>query len=105
MIWKTIRHGRAYRFLFPLLLLVSFTAALGQQHEHGSHDMSSEKLGNVSFPTSCSSKVQSEFETGVASLHSFEYDKAMRHFNDVLEHDPNCAIAHWGEAMALYHQL
>jgi tetratricopeptide (TPR) repeat protein len=105
MIWKTIRHGRAYRFLFPLFLLVSFTAALGQQHEHGSHDMSSEKLGNVSFPTSCSSKVQSEFETGVASLHSFEYDKAMRHFNDVLEHDPNCAIAHWGEAMALYHQL
>src|SRR5260370_22363287 len=28
----------------------------------------------------------------MASLHSFEYDKAMRHFNDVLEHDPNCAI-------------
>ena len=67
--------------------------------------MSSEKLGNVSFPTSCSSKVQSEFETGVASLHSFEYDNATRHFNDVLEHDPHCAIAHWGEAMALYHQL
>jgi tetratricopeptide (TPR) repeat protein len=105
MIWKTIRHRRAYGFLFPLFLLVSFTAALGQQHEHGSHDMSSEKLGNVSFPTSCSSKVQSEFETGVASLHSFEYDNATRHFNDVLEHDPHCAIAHWGEAMALYHQL
>jgi len=103
MTWKTIRHGHAYRFLFPLLLLVS--AALGQQHEHESHDMSSEKLGNVSFPTSCSSKLQSEFETGVASLHSFEYDKAMRHFNDVLQQDPNCAIAHWGEAMALYHQL
>lgn len=29
----------------------------------------------------------------------------MRHFNDVLQQDPNCAIAHWGEAMALYHQL
>jgi tetratricopeptide (TPR) repeat protein len=67
--------------------------------------MSSEKLGKASFPTSCSSEVQSEFETGVASLHSFEYDKAMQHFNDVLQHDPNCAIAHWGQAMALYHQL
>ena len=103
MTWKTIRHGHAYRFLFPLFFLVS--AALGQQHEHEAHDMSSEKLGNVSFPTSCSSKLQSEFETGVASLHSFEYGKAMRHFNDVLQQDPNCAIAHWGEAMALYHQL
>src|ERR1700675_5144583 len=99
MIWKTIGHGRAYRFLFPLFLLVSFTASLGQQHEHGSHDLSSEKLGNVSFPTSCSSKVQSEFETGVASLHSFEYDKAMRHFNDVLEHDQIWRLLIWGEGM------
>jgi len=38
------------------------------------------KLGKISFPTSCSSQAQSEVETGVASLHSFEYDNAMRHF-------------------------
>ena len=29
----------------------------------------------------------------------------MRHFEKVLQHDPNCSIAHWGEAMLLYHQL
>src|SRR5260370_26808790 len=103
--WKNIRYACACKFFFPIFILVSFKWAFGQQHEHGSHDMPSEMLGKVSFPTSCSSEVQSEFETGVASLHSFEYDKAMQHFNDVLQHDPNCAIAHWGQAMALYHQL
>jgi tetratricopeptide (TPR) repeat protein len=63
------------------------------------------KLGKVSFPTSCSSQAQPEVETGMASLHSFEYDNAMRHFEKALRHDPNCSIAHWGEAMSLYHQL
>jgi hypothetical protein len=41
----------------------------------------------------------------VASLHSFEYENAMRHFEKVLQHDPTCSIAYWGEAMSLYHQL
>jgi tetratricopeptide (TPR) repeat protein len=104
VIWKTTMRG-SYKFLLSLFLLVSFAGAMGQPHEHESHGMSSEKLGNVSFPTTCSAQVQSEFEIGVASLHSFEYDKATQHFNDVLQRDPNCAIAHWGQAMALYHQL
>jgi hypothetical protein len=93
------------RFPCLLFLFVSFIAAVGQQHEHEPHTMSSERLGKVLFPTSCSSQVQSEFEIGVASLHSFEYDKAMQHFKDVLRRDPNCAMAYWGEAMSVYHQL
>ena len=30
-----------------------------------------DKLGKVSFPTSCDPKVQAQFERGVAMLHSF----------------------------------
>ena len=45
------------------------------------------------------------FDRAVALLHSFTYDQADMGFADVLSHDPNCAIAHWGRAMTLYHQL
>jgi hypothetical protein len=76
-----------------------------QQHEREPHAMPSVKLGKVSFPTSCSSQAHSEVETGVESLHSFEYENAMRHFEKALQRDPNCSIAYWGKAMSLYHEL
>jgi len=95
----------ARRFLCLIFIFISPIVEFAQQHEHEPRATPSEKLGKISFPTSCSSQAQSEVETGVASLHSFEYDNAMRHFEKVLQHDPNCSIAHWGEAMSLYHQL
>lgn len=104
MIWISTNSWQR-RFVCLLFFFGSSIAAFAQQPQLEPHSMPSEKLGNVSFPTSCSSPVQSEFETGVASLHSFEYVKAMQHFENVLRHDPNCGIAYWGEAMSLYHQL
>ena len=62
-------------------------------------------LGKVHFPTSCSPKIQGTFDTGVALLHSFQYDRASKAFSDVAQQDPGCAMAYWGEAMSLYHQL
>ena len=96
--------SRIYGFLYLLLSVTTPNAAFTQQNESHS-GMAAETLGKVSFPTSCSTEVQQEFETGVASLHSFEYDSAMQHFQHVLQRDPNCAISYWGEAMSLYHQL
>jgi len=58
-----------------------------------------EKLGKLSFPTSCDPKVQAEFERGVAMIHSYWFLIARRTFEGVLQQDPNCAIAHWGVAM------
>lgn len=60
-----------------------------------------EKLGKVSFPTSCDPKVQSEFERGVAMLHSFWFIQARKTFEGVLQRDPSCAIAYWGVAVDL----
>ncbi len=73
-------------FLFALLL-----PALAQE----------EKLGKVSFPTSCDPKVQAQFERGVAMLHSFWYSAGEKIFRDVLAQDPSCAIATWGIASLL----
>src|SRR5262245_50639029 len=60
-----------------------------------------EKLGRLSFPTSCDPKVQAEFERGVAMVHSYWFLIARRTFENVLKQDPNCAIAYWGIAVDL----
>jgi tetratricopeptide (TPR) repeat protein len=80
-----------------LILAAGITAALscsafGQQDE---------KLGKLSFPTSCDPKVQAEFERGVAMIHSYWFLIARRTFEGVLRQDPNCAMAYWGIALDL----
>src|SRR5688572_2849387 len=64
-----------------------------QDHAH--------ELGKVSFPTSCKPAVQSEFEKGVAMLHSYWFNYAGKTFRGVLEQDPGCAMAYWGIALDL----
>ena len=64
-----------------------------------------EKLGKVSFPTSCSPSVARDFERSVALLHSFAYTASEQSFRKVAAADPTCAMAHWGIAMSHYHQL
>jgi tetratricopeptide (TPR) repeat protein len=80
-----------------LMLVAGITAALscsafGQQDE---------KLGKLSFPTSCDPKLQAEFERGVAMIHSYWFLIARRTFEGVLRQDPACAMAYWGIALDL----
>ncbi|HUI74193.1 MAG TPA: hypothetical protein VLX32_04575, partial [Candidatus Acidoferrum sp.] len=63
------------------------------------------QLGTVNFPTSCSAEAQPLITTGVAFLHSFQYMQANETFADAAKKDPKCAMAHWGQALAVYHQL
>src|SRR5215475_14010385 len=62
-------------------------------------------LGKVVFPTSCSASAQPLVISGVALLHSFQYQQAKKTFQDAAKDDPQCAIAYWGQALALYHQI
>ena len=39
---------------------------------------------------------------GVALLHSFWFDEAIRTFNDVAAKDPKCGISQWGVALAMW---
>lgn len=84
-----------------LLFGVGDGGAVAEEHEHPAP----EKLGSVSFPTSCSANVQKEFERGIALLHSFAYSEAEKSFRSVAKADPKCAMAHWGLAMTYFHQL
>jgi len=68
-------------------------------------ETSSEQLGHVDFPNSCKAEAQPALLKGVALLHSFQYMASESAFRAATDLDGNCAIAHWGAAMALYHQL
>src|SRR6516164_3363388 len=90
------------RSLISLGLLLFTPLALAQEaHDHGVP----EKLGEVSFPISCSPSVQTQFNRAVALLHSFAYSAANQAFQAVAAKDPKCAMAHWGAAMTYYRQL
>ena len=65
----------------------------------------SEQLGHVDFPNSCKPEAQPALLKGLALLHSFQYRESESAFKAATDLDTNCAIAHWGAAMALYHQL
>jgi dipeptidyl aminopeptidase/acylaminoacyl peptidase len=71
----------------------------------GSGADGSEQFGKVDFPTSCNEAAQHSMTTGVAQLHSFQYQQAEGTFQKAAEQDPKCAMAYWGKAMSLYQQL
>ena len=87
-------------FLLGFVLVLAGTSH-ADEHHHGVN--AQEKLGQITFPTSCSPAVQKTLERGVAMIHSFWYDAAAAQFTEVTIKDPTCAIAYWGQAMATYH--
>src|SRR5580658_732445 len=87
-------------FLISAFLLPALSATQ-EIHNHPAP----EKLGTVSFQTSCKPDTQQQFNRAVALLHSFAYKVAEEAFQSVAQQDPQCAIAHWGITMTHYHQL
>jgi peroxiredoxin len=58
-------------------------------------------MGKVHFPvTTPSAEAQRFVDQGVAQLHGFYYLEAERSFRQAARIDPDCALAHWGMAMA-----
>ena len=80
------------------LLVAGAAAACFVTGAARAHDKA-DQLGKVSFPTSCSPKVQALFDTGVAMLHSYWFGEARKTFDAVLKDDPGCAMAYWGIAL------
>src|ERR1700735_2805939 len=110
---KLSSHGVFMKRIVWLLLgssLLGLTALAGaaatdddQSHHH--EELPTSQLGTVTFPVSCAVSVQKPFERGVALLHSFWYEEAKKEFTRIAVDDPHCAMAHWGIAMSLWHQL
>ena len=90
-----------FSFLCPLTALADDE---GKNHHHH-EDLTETQLGTVQFPISCAASVQKPFARGVALLHSFWYEEAEKEFLEIAKDDPQCAMAHWGIAMSIWHQL
>jgi tetratricopeptide (TPR) repeat protein len=87
--------ARSLPVISTAIALALAASTTGQaQHQH-------DQLGTVTFPTSCDARVQSDFERGVAMLHSYWFNYAGKVFRSVLERDPACTIAYWGIALDL----
>jgi tetratricopeptide (TPR) repeat protein len=88
-------------FALAALLAAPVVADDGERHDHPTP----EKLGRVSFATSCAPEEEASFDRAVALLHSFAYAASRRAFVEIAARDPHCAMAYWGIAMTRYHQL
>jgi tetratricopeptide (TPR) repeat protein len=88
---------------FIVMMLFSFGVLADEGHHH--EDLTTDQLGTVHFPVSCKEAVQKPFERGVALLHSFWYEEAEKEFQEIAKDDPQCAMAHWGISMSIWHQL
>jgi hypothetical protein len=99
-----MKHALSVVALLTAALLCHAPSAVAQEMHPHKHD-SSEKLGRVNFPVSCTPLAQKQFNRAVAWLHSFEYEEAEKAFAEVVATDPRCVMGHWGVAMSSYHPL
>jgi hypothetical protein len=86
-----------------LLTTLGATGARAQTppHVEGHHDHAAmERLGSVSFQTSCNAAARPRFDRAVALMHSFQFGPAIAGYRSVLEADPHCAMAYWGIALS-----
>ncbi|NBW11052.1 MAG: hypothetical protein EBR82_23775 [Caulobacteraceae bacterium] len=86
-----------------LLTTLAATGAWAQTapHDEAHHDHAAmERLGSVSFETSCGAAAQPRFDRAVALMHSFQFGPAIAGYRSVLEADPDCAMAWWGIALS-----
>ena len=69
------------------------------QHPHEA-GQPPQKLGAVSFETSCDPSLRGDFNHAVALLHSFWFGASAAAFTAIADKDPACGMAWWGVAMS-----
>jgi tetratricopeptide (TPR) repeat protein len=82
------------------LAKLAFTSALISLLSPSGPGAAEERLGDVSFPVSCSPAAQTQFNRAVAMLHSFFFPETIKAFTAITEQEPSCAMAYWGVAIS-----
>jgi len=88
------------RMAFTLFVSTMVLLAPNVGHAQADHPISVEKLGTVTFSTSCSVAAQPQFNRAVALMHSFQFARAIEMFQLILAGDPSCSMAYWGIALS-----
>src|SRR5882757_3046810 len=84
-----------------VLSTISIVAMTGILLAQPGFSQSEQKLGSVSFETSCKPEAARLFNQAMAYQHSFWYRASQKLFDDALTADPECGIAYWGIALSL----
>lgn len=83
-----------------VIFLEIFPGAVARaQHDH------TLALGTVELQTSCHASANAEIQRGLSLLHHMMYEDASAAFEVAAQRQPGCAMAYWGQAMALIHPL
>ena len=89
--------------LLPFLLLLHTATTNARTDVQVSEQ--SPPIGQVDFPVSCNEETRDSLERAVMMLHHMMYAQAEKEFRSIVASEPDCAMAHWGIAMALFHPL
>jgi protein SCO1/2 len=66
----------------------------------GWYSVPDQPLGTLRFPISCGWRVQQDFTTATSLLHLFQFEAAEKLYRDIIDREPDCAIAYWGIAIS-----
>ena len=96
-------YGKRIQCALASAALLLWVGSWAQAHEHGGAPPATSQLGSVAFETSCKAQAMSDFNRGIALLHSFWHDEAGHAFEKAAAADSDCAMAYWGAGMASFH--
>jgi tetratricopeptide (TPR) repeat protein len=87
------------RSLLPLLLALPLAVA-ADAPKPTPPPTKFDGLGTHTRKVSANKDAQAYFDQGLAFLYAFNHDEAIRSFEHAAKLDPDCAMAHWGVALA-----
>src|SRR5207302_2021625 len=82
---------KSVKFFVLLTVFAFLFAPVGVAQEK-----TTQQLGKVHFPISCSPAAQEQFERGVAMLHSYWFTEGSKTFEAIVREEPSCVMAYWG---------
>lgn len=85
-------------FIISILFIIMSVQLLTAQNHNPPGEV-------INFETSCNNDAQEKFEHGLVMIHHMMYDQAEGIFQEALDADVNCKIAHWGIAMTQLNPL
>lgn len=107
---STVNRCQTMLNIFILIVFSLLDSSMSFAHDgpHEDEDMILSELGNlgkVSFKVSCEVEAQQGINIGVALLHHMMYAQAEKHYQQLIQNQPDCAMVYWGYAMSLFHPL
>ncbi len=108
--------------LMLALMLVSVQAVAGHDHDdHDHHDNGHDHshmhlhddapidpdadIGRVEFGAACGEAASATFDRALAMMHHMMYEQARGLYEQIVEAEEDCAMAHWGIATTLFQPL